>query len=152
MKVQNYAVQEESTIKYFCPAPENLDTLKRLYKNLCFKHHPDAGGSDEAMKTINHEYAELSRSLKNIRFNADYKNATDKIKCIFTATREKDRAKLHLLKQTNKVSQWFICCDYDSKSQNWNPGTYFNDFKKALSAFRQKCAEYQFNQIFESYR
>ena len=133
---------------YFNPVPKNHEILKKLYKNLCFTHHPDVGGSDEAMKVINHEYTELLGKLENIRFTDDYKPAiknTDvkTIKCIFTATRETDRAKLYLLKHNNnEARRWIICWNYDLKNKNWILGTYFSDFKKALSAFKQKCIDY----------
>ncbi|MDO5397452.1 MAG: hypothetical protein Q4G33_05940 [bacterium] len=37
----------------------SLEDLKKAYKRLCLKHHPDRGGDAEDMKKINAEYDEL---------------------------------------------------------------------------------------------
>lgn len=34
----------------------SLEEVKRTYKQLALKHHPDCGGDDETMKAINAEY------------------------------------------------------------------------------------------------
>ena len=44
--------------------PRTLQELKEQYKNLIKKHHPDIGGTNEAMKTINLEYEELFKILQ----------------------------------------------------------------------------------------
>lgn len=41
--------------KYFAGV-ETLEELKKLYKKLAMKHHPDMGGSTEVMQEINAEY------------------------------------------------------------------------------------------------
>jgi len=43
---------------------KNLEELKKAYKDLCKKHHPDKGGSTEIMQVINNEYQELFKTLK----------------------------------------------------------------------------------------
>lgn len=144
-------------MQYFTPMPENLAVLKKLYKNLCFQYHPDVGGSEEIMKSINHEYAELRGKLKKIHSSTNHltpmKHTEGKlIKCMFTATRETDKAKLHLLKCDKQAHQWIICWNYDKKSQSWSSGAYWSDFKQALSEFKQKCADYHFDEIVENYR
>lgn len=66
-------------MKYFKPLPETLEELKKLYKKLSLKHHPDVGGSNEAMKEVNAEYTALFEKLKDIHTNASgekYKKAT----------------------------------------------------------------------------
>ena len=50
-------------MKYF----ENitsLDELKKAYRRLAMKYHPDCGGSDEIMKQINAEHDALFETLK----------------------------------------------------------------------------------------
>lgn len=50
-------------MKYF----ENvltLEELKKQYKELAKQHHPDMGGTEEAMKQINNEYEQLFNILK----------------------------------------------------------------------------------------
>jgi len=42
-----------------------LDDLKRRYHALCKELHPDVGGSDEAMKALNAEYAQLLKQLND---------------------------------------------------------------------------------------
>lgn len=64
------------TYKYF----ENVTTfeeLKRQYKTLAFKHHPDReGGSVEAMQRINAEYDELKKHVGNVHETADGRTYT----------------------------------------------------------------------------
>lgn len=59
-------------IKFF----ENVKTveeLKRQYKTLAFKHHPDRGGKVEDMQRINSEYDELYKRVKNLHETVDGK-------------------------------------------------------------------------------
>jgi curved DNA-binding protein CbpA len=64
----------EVRMKYFInPIPDTLETLKKQYKALCLKHHPDVGGSNEAMKIVNAEYTTLFEKLKNVHTNAEGK-------------------------------------------------------------------------------
>ena len=42
----------------------SLDELKKAYRRLAMKYHPDCGGSDEIMKQINAEHDALFETLK----------------------------------------------------------------------------------------
>ena len=42
----------------------SLDELKKAYRRLAMKHHPDCGGSEEIMKQINAEHDALFEALK----------------------------------------------------------------------------------------
>ena len=42
----------------------SLDELKKAYRRLAMKHHPDCGGSEEIMKQINAEHDALFETLK----------------------------------------------------------------------------------------
>ena len=42
--------------------PETLEDLKKQYHRLAMKHHPDVGGTEQAMKEINAEYEKLRSS------------------------------------------------------------------------------------------
>lgn len=67
-------------MKYFIPLPTTAEELKKLYRKLAMQFHPDGGGSEEAMKTINNEYAALFEKLKEIHTNAEcetYRKATN---------------------------------------------------------------------------
>lgn len=60
---------------------DTLDGLRKLYRKLVVKYHPDNGGSEEAIKEINAEYDILFKRLKNNFEHKDsYNNATDKQK------------------------------------------------------------------------
>lgn len=48
----------------------SLNELRKQYKDLTKKHHPDRGGAEQDMKEINAEYEELSQTLQ-------FQNTTD---------------------------------------------------------------------------
>lgn len=50
-------------MKYFTNVT-TLDELKKQYRRMAMKYHPDCGGSDEIMKQINEEHDELFAALK----------------------------------------------------------------------------------------
>ena len=57
--------------RYFTPAPQTAEELKKRYRELAHKHHPDSGGDEEIMKAVNAEYAELFLRLKDIHQTKD---------------------------------------------------------------------------------
>ena len=57
-------------MKYFIDC-ETLEELKKEYKKLAMKHHPDMGGNEETMKAINAEYDKAFAKVKNIHRNKD---------------------------------------------------------------------------------
>lgn len=44
---------------------ETLEQLRKVYRDLLKKYHPDNGGSEEITKAINSEYEQLFKVLKN---------------------------------------------------------------------------------------
>ena len=44
---------------------ENLEQLKKTYKELIMKHHPDRGGDNATMAEINNEYEKVFKILQN---------------------------------------------------------------------------------------
>ena len=44
---------------------ETLEELRKQYRDLLKKYHPDNGGSEEITKDINTEYEQLFKVLKN---------------------------------------------------------------------------------------
>jgi len=75
---------------YFTPTPKTLEELKAQYRQLAMKHHPDKGGTDEAMKTINNEYDLLFSKLKDIHQTKDGETYTAKEATTETADQFKD--------------------------------------------------------------
>ncbi len=59
------------TIQYFQPKPTTYEELKRLYHKLALLHHPDCGGTQEAMKAVNNEYDYLFPLLKDKHTSKD---------------------------------------------------------------------------------
>jgi len=58
------------TNRYFSH-PTTLEELKEQYRKLAFEHHPDRGGSTEAMQQINAEFEEWFAVLKDVHRNKD---------------------------------------------------------------------------------
>jgi len=75
---------------------QTLDELRKQYKDLLKKYHPDNGGSEETTKAINVEYEKLFKILKNNHSRQDttegnagsnhssYNNSYDNMKYDFT--------------------------------------------------------------------
>ena len=72
--------------KYFINV-NTLEQLRRQYKELLKKFHPDNGGSEEITKAINVEYDKLFKVLKDRHENksADGQNGTDSTKSAYSA-------------------------------------------------------------------
>ena len=60
-------------MKYFKNV-ETLEQLRKQYRDLLKKYHPDNGGSEETTKEINNEYEQLFKVLKN-RHSSESKSA-----------------------------------------------------------------------------
>ena len=56
--------------QYFVPAPETAEELKKKYRELVFKHHPDQGGNTEDMKKVNAEHKKLFAKVGHIHTNS----------------------------------------------------------------------------------
>ena len=59
-----------TTFKFFTNTIETLEELRKEYKRLSLKHHPDRGGKTEDMQTINAEYEKLLSLVGNKRKSA----------------------------------------------------------------------------------
>ena len=62
-------------MKYFKNV-ETLEQLRKQYRDLLKKYHPDNGGSEEITKEINNEYEQLFKVLKN-RHSNESKSANE---------------------------------------------------------------------------
>ena len=49
---------------------KTLEELKKKYRELCMKYHPDLGGDEETMKAINGEYDAVFPRVKNVHYSA----------------------------------------------------------------------------------
>lgn len=56
--------------------PTTLEELKKQYKQLALKYHPDRNGNTSSMQEINNEYDLLFARLKNIHTTAEGKTYT----------------------------------------------------------------------------
>lgn len=78
-----------------------LDELRKMYKKLVIRNHPDNGGDEEIIKQINYEYDILFKRLKKEFEQKDaYKDATDKQKQQFNW--EKDAQIREIILQLSK--------------------------------------------------
>lgn len=80
----------QTNYKYFTPTPKTLEELKGLYRKLVFQHHPDKGGSTEAMQAVNQEYDLLFTGLKDVHQTKDGETYTAKQSNTETADQFKD--------------------------------------------------------------
>lgn len=65
-------------MKTYFNNPANLDELKKQYKHLAQKHHPDVGGDTATMQAINAEYEERFEVLKRTQNTQAAEDATGK--------------------------------------------------------------------------
>jgi DnaJ-class molecular chaperone len=75
---------------YFIPTPKTLEELKAQYRKLAMLHHPDRGGTEEAMKAVNNEYDALFPRLKDIHQTKEGETYTAKQTSAETADQFKD--------------------------------------------------------------
>ena len=64
--------------KHFKPTPQTIEELKKQYRELAHKHHPDRGGNVDTMKAVNAEYDALFPQLKNVHKTRDGETYTAK--------------------------------------------------------------------------
>ena len=79
----------KNNTRYFSN-PQTLEELKKQYRELAFKYHPDRGGNNEIMKIVNNEYDELFERLKDIHRNKDGETYTAKQETSETSEQFKD--------------------------------------------------------------
>ncbi|MFY0104324.1 molecular chaperone DnaJ, partial [Acinetobacter baumannii] len=79
-------------------AVKSLDDLKKEYRKLCFKHHPDMGGTTEDMQAINSEYEQLLKKLINQKADSNYSD-----KSTFSNREEEIEAEIKLREVLEKI-------------------------------------------------
>lgn len=70
--------------------PRTIEELKKQYRELAVKHHPDMGGKTEDMQEINNEYDVLFERLKNTHSTAEGQTYTAKEETAETPEEFKD--------------------------------------------------------------
>ena len=88
--------------------PQTLEELKKQYRELARKHHPDCGGNIEVMKTINNEYDTLFTKLKDIHQTKDGTTYTAKHESTETADQFIDLIN-ELMKMDNIIIEIIGC-------------------------------------------
>lgn len=82
-------MKNTNNLKWFSN-PETLEELKKQYKKLAIKHHPDMGGTQSDMQEINAEYDSLFNRLKNTHKSAAGETYTSKTETTETPDEFKD--------------------------------------------------------------
>ncbi|MBQ2174400.1 MAG: molecular chaperone DnaJ [Alphaproteobacteria bacterium] len=72
-------------MKYF-NGITTIEDLKKEYKRLALKYHPDLGGDTQTMQAINNEYEQMFKALKNKHKTADGRTYTAKEETTETAS------------------------------------------------------------------
>ena len=72
-------------------------------------------------------------------------------KVIFTAIREENRARLHLLNRNMEHNAFVVCWNYNPANTTWDWGAYSDKLIDALSIFVKKCREHDFSKVVEGY-
>ena len=77
---------------------KNLDELKKVYKHLAQKHHPDVGGDTATMQAINAEYSARFEVLKRSQNTQAAEDETGRTKATTESAADFIRIIDHLLK------------------------------------------------------
>ena len=118
----------------------------------------EADHADEAEMIVsdkwrNGEYILGSDTFTGVKFKAIPVNPVKEkvIRFIFTAAREIDCQRLHLIKHDGKYTPWVVCWNFDSETTTWDWGTYCSTLKDALAVFIRKLTEHEFDCVDEGY-
>ena len=109
---------------------KTLDELKKQYRRLAIKYHPDMGGSTEIMQQINAEHDRLFEQLKTQH------NASGNTKA------HKEELKAAGFRWSNNKKQWYW--RHEEAGRRWHRGN------KTMSEIRAKYGSQIFNGSRES--
>lgn len=93
--------------KYFAGV-ETVEELRKRYKELLKKHHPDNGGNEETMKEINAKYDRLSAQMSREN-KADGKSTTYDNKAEDKAFREVLNQIIRYNMEIELIGRWIWC-------------------------------------------
>lgn len=63
--------ERKMSIKHFDNC-KDVSKIKKTFKDLAFKHHPDTGGDEEVMKDINNQYQEALKTQNGKKDDSNY--------------------------------------------------------------------------------
>lgn len=110
---------------------QTIEELKKTFKKLAMKNHPDLGGSTEVMQEINRQYEEMLRRLANNKnLNETSDNFYDWTQDKFAEVIQKI---IHFTGMTIEViGEWIWCTNsFQYKEQLKELGFWFAKSKKA---------------------
>lgn len=108
---------------------KNLEELRKEYKRLLRKYHPDNGGDEETAKIINLEYEQIFKRLKENSGESEEKYDSD----LDEALREVLKKIIHLNVNIEICGEWIWVTGetYPVKSTLYEVGLKFAKKKKA---------------------
>lgn len=65
-------------MKYFINSPYTTNSLKREYRSLCKKLHPDTGGDADKFKEMMNEYTSIKISIDKTNYYTEYSSSKPK--------------------------------------------------------------------------
>lgn len=160
--------EKENNMKYFTNV-NSLDELKKEYRRLVLKHHPDCGGDTETMKQINIEYEQMHEQLKhawNTTHDAEHQctEAPEEFRDIIEALLKMDGVAVELCgcwlwlsgnTYAYKDQLKALGCSWASKKKMWSwhhkeDGSRFYRGKRSMSEIRSKYGSQLFTADGES--
>lgn len=117
-------------MKYFADCT-TIEELKKAYKNLALKNHPDLGGSEKVMQEINDEYHSLLKTFAQNGKWADNRafEGYDYSKDLFAEVIQKI---ISFNMDIEIIGTWIWCFNsYPYKEQLKELGFWFSKSKKA---------------------
>ena len=118
-------------MKYFYEC-STIEELKKLYRKLAIKNHPDRGGSEEVMKEINDEYKIMLEKLAFV-YNAEHEETDETFdwKNDFYADIIQKIIKFENL-EIELIGTWIWCFNaYEYHEQLKELGFWYSKTKKA---------------------
>ena len=134
--------------KYFVSC-RTLDELKKVYKHLAQKHHPDVGGDTRTMQEINAEYEARFEVLKRSQNEQAAEDTTGKARATTESAGDFIAIIDHLLKldggdtKKHKEALKACGCRWSSSKKLWNwhfaeDGDKWHRGSKSMSQIRSK--------------
>lgn len=66
----------------------SIEELKKEYRKLCWKYHPDNGGTNELMAEVNKQYDDIFNQLKEVKNQQAKDDSTGRTRCMHETSEE----------------------------------------------------------------